>query len=290
MSNGFKRLCGGLIRSTGVATALLLAGCTLPALNLVTPDNGYTLTSDVEYGDHERQRMDVYRPTEPLTGAPTVVFFYGGSWQWGYKEGYRFVAQALAEEGYRVVVPDYRLNPEVMFPAFIEDGAAAVARAVELNLGDNGLVLMGHSAGAHTAALLALDERYLVAADVDRSRVTAWIGLSGPYDFLPLQAQEFINVFGAADGIPETQPVNFVSEDDPPALLIWGEDDSKVARRNIESLSEALRSADVPVQVRIYAEANHYDPIGAFSVRFRDLSPGFADVMSYLNGLSGGIQ
>lgn len=290
MPNGLKRVCGYLVRSTGIVFVLMLAGCTLPALNLVTPNNGYELTSDVVYGDHERQRMDVYRPTEPLAGAPTVVFFYGGSWQWGYKEGYRFVAQALAEEGYRVVVPDYRLSPEVMFPAFIEDGAAAVARTVELNLADHGLVLMGHSAGAHTAAMLALDERYLADAGVDRRRVMAWIGLSGPYDFLPLQEQEFIDVFGAADGIPETQPVNFVSEEDPPALLIWGEDDSKVARRNIESLNAALRSADVPVQVRIYSKANHYDPLGAFSVRFRDLSPGFEDVMSYLNGLGGGAQ
>jgi len=290
MSSGLKRLCGGLVRFVGVAVAVMLSGCTLPALNLVTPDNGYELTPDVAYGEHERQRMDVYQPTEPLAGAPTVVFFYGGSWQWGYKEGYRFVAQALAEEGYRVVVPDYRLSPEVMFPAFIEDGASAIARTIELNLADTGLVLMGHSAGAHTAAMLALDERYLAGAGVDRSRVLAWIGLSGPYDFLPLQAQEFIDVFGAADGIPETQPVNFVSEDDPPALLICGEDDSKVARRNIESLSESLRSADVPVQVRIYPKANHYDPLGAFSVRFRDLSPGFSDVMTYLNGLTGGSQ
>ena len=287
MSNGFRVLIGSGVRWVGLAAALMLAGCTLPALNLVTPDNGYELTPDVEYGDHERQRMDVYRPIQPLPGAPTVVFFYGGSWQWGYKEGYRFVAQALAEEGYRVVVPDYRLHPEVMFPAFVEDGASAVARVVELNLADNGLVLMGHSAGAHTAAMLALDERYLAEAGVDRRLVTAWIGISGPYDFLPLQKQEFIDVFGAADGIPDTQPVNFVSEDDPPALLIWGEEDSKVARRNIESLSRALESVGVPVQVRIYPEANHYDPLGAFSVRLRDLSPGFSDVIAYLKELTG---
>lgn len=280
----------GLIFWVTLTTASLITGCTLPALNLVTPDNGYSLTSNIEYGDHPRQRLDVYQPTRALANAPTVVFFYGGSWQWGYKEGYRFVAQALAEAGYRVVIPDYRLHPEVSFPAFIEDGAQAVARIADMGLADHGLVLMGHSAGAHTAAMLALDDHYLTEAGVARNTVDAWIGLSGPYDFLPLQEAVFVDIFGAVDGIPETQPVTFVSPDDPPALLIWGEEDDKVSRRNIESLSGALREAGVPVRARVYPEANHYDPIGAFSVRFRSLSPGFDDVVGYLSDLTQPVQ
>lgn len=268
-----------------VPLTLLLSGCALPALNLITPHDGYERTADIAYGDQPRQRLDLYHPTVPEAGAPALIFFYGGSWQEGYKGGYRFVAQALADAGYRVVVPDYRLYPDVTFPAFVEDGAAAVAWAVSEGLADDGLVLMGHSAGAHIAAMLSLDEQYLKSAGVDRSRVRAWVGLSGPYDFLPLSDPDLIDLFGGADGIPETQPINFVSADDPPALLIDGLDDTLVRPRNLPNLAAAYRNAGVPVQTHRYEGVNHNDTVASFSVRLRDRSPGFDDTLAYLQQL-----
>ncbi len=264
---------------------VLLSGCALPALNLITPHHGYERTADIAYGDHPRQALDLYHPTEPEAGAPTLIFFYGGSWQEGYKGGYRFVAQALSDAGYRVVIPDYRLYPDVEFPAFVEDGAAVVEWAVSEGLDDHGLVLMGHSAGAHIAALLALDEHYLENAGVDRSIVRAWVGLSGPYDFLPLSDPDLIELFGGKDGIPETQPINFVSAGDPPALLIDGLDDTIVRPRNLPNLAEAYRDAGVPVQTHRYEGVNHNDTVASFSVRLRDRSPGFEDTLAYLQQL-----
>lgn len=274
------RLFFGLIPLT-----LLLSGCALPALNLITPHHGYERAAGIAYGDQPRQRLDVYQPTEPEAGAPALIFFYGGSWQEGYKGGYRFVAQALADAGYRVVVPDYRLYPEVTFPAFVEDGAQAVAWTVNEGLADDGLVLMGHSAGAHIAAMLALDEQYLNKVGVERSRILAWVGLSGPYDFLPLSNPNLIDLFGGADGIPQTQPINFVSADDPPALLIDGLDDNIVRPRNLPNLAEAYRRNGVPVQTHRYEGVNHNDTVASFSVRLRDRSPGFDDTLSYLRQL-----
>lgn len=268
-----------------VPVTVLLSGCALPALNLITPHDGYDRTADIAYGDQPRQTLDLYYPTEPEAGTPALIFFYGGSWQEGYKGGYRFVAQALSEAGYRVVVPDYRLYPDVRFPAFVEDGAAVVEWAVREGLSDDGLVLMGHSAGAHIAALLALDERYLDRVGVDRSLIQAWVGLSGPYDFMPLTDPDLIEIFGGADNVPQTQPVNFVSSEDPPALLIAGLDDTIVRPRNLPNLAEAYRQEGVPVQTHRYEGVNHNDTVASFSVRLRDRSPGFDDTLVFLREL-----
>src|SRR3712207_3414863 len=119
-----------------------------------------------------------------------VVFFYGGRWESGDRGDYLFAAQGLVSQGFVAVVPDYRLHPEVGFAGFMADGAAAV-RWVRDNIAGFGgdpaqIFLMGHSAGAHIAALLALDERWLADQGLPRGTVRGAIGLAGPYDFLPL--------------------------------------------------------------------------------------------------------
>ncbi|WP_158269417.1 alpha/beta hydrolase [Saccharospirillum sp. MSK14-1] len=264
-----------------VAT-LVLSGCGLPALNLITPHSGYEREKDLAYGPLPRQRLDLYHPIDARADAPMLVFFYGGGWNSGDKEAYRFVAQALAEAGYAVAIPDYRLYPEVTFPAFVEDGAAALAWLENRLEDDQSMVLIGHSAGAHIAALLAMDERYAQTAGFDRQRLQSWVGLSGPYDFLPLTDELYINIFGAADGIPDSQPVTFASADDPPALLIYGNDDEVVGARSIDQLTARLLADDVPVTAHRYDGVNHIDTVASFSVRLRDRAPAFADTLEFL--------
>src|SRR5687767_4233845 len=142
------------------------SGCSrFDLLNAMVPTGGYVRTRDVAYGTLPRQKLDVYRPRGATSLSPLVVFFYGGDWQTGSKRDYRFVTQALASRGFVAVMPDYRLYPEAVFPAFVEDGALAVrwARNHAALIGGDGrrIHLMGHSAGAHIAALLTLDEHYL---------------------------------------------------------------------------------------------------------------------------------
>lgn len=124
------------------------------------------------YGTLARQSLDIYTPIERDHAAPVVIFFHGGNWQTGTKSDYLFVGAALASRGFIVVIPDYRLYPEVRYPAFLEDGASAVSwtlRHLDEIGGDPDRVhLMGHSAGAYIAAMLALDERWL---GEDRARV-----------------------------------------------------------------------------------------------------------------------
>lgn len=149
------------------------------------------------------------------------------------------------------VVPDYRLIPEVRYPAFVEDGAAALRWATEhagTYCGDgSAIVLMGHSAGADIAAMLAVDPRWL--GDT-RSAVKGLAGLAGPYDFAPFDVEASRAAFGQAPDPADPQPVTFAGAGDPPALLLYGSADTVVLPRNSEALAARLRAGGVAVDSR----------------------------------------
>jgi acetyl esterase/lipase len=269
-----------------------LAGCSsLGALNSVndlTPGDGGIAreATDVAFGTDPRQKLDVYTPAT-ATNAPVIVFFYGGSWNSGRRQDYSFAARALAAQGFVVVVPDYRLVPQVRFPAFVEDGAAAVAwtRANIAKHGGNpeAIGVAGHSAGAYIAAMVALDPRWLAAAGAPGA-VKAAVGLAGPYDFLPFVPG------GAADaalgGQPDpgvTQPISFVRADAPPMLLLNGAEDSTVYPRNAERLAAALTKAGAKAEPRIYPEIGHIGILLAISKPFRGKAPALADTAEFLH-------
>jgi acetyl esterase/lipase len=254
-------------------------------LNALIPGEGYGIETDLAYGEHPRQRADVYRPGGPAQAAPVVVFFYGGSWQGGERGHYRFVGEALASEGVMVVVPDYRVWPDARFPDFIEDGARAVAW-VRAEIGYHGgdpdqIYLMGHSAGAHIAALLALDPRYLARAGVNRGVLAGLIGLAGPYDFLPLRDETLKRIFEVPD-MAQTQPITFVDGEAPPALLLHGQSDVTVLPRNSARLAQALEAAGVAVEHREYANLGHIGLVLALAAPLRWLAPVRAEVVRFV--------
>ena len=240
------------------------------------------------FGQHPRQHLDVYVPEDLSEPAPVVVFFYGGSWSSGAKEDYAFVGHALAAQGFVTIVPDYRLATEAPSPAFLEDGAAAVAwaqhNAARFGGDPRRVALAGHSAGAYNALMLGLDPRYLRAAGADPRVVKAVAGLSGPYDFLPLDNDTTRRVFGQAPDLKGTQPVAFVGPMSPPAFLATGDGDTVVRPRNTQSLAERLRAANVPVQERVYAGLDHTDTLLALSVTFRSKAPELAEMAAFLRG------
>lgn len=261
----------------------------LSLFDLVGPrDQGGRLAlSGGQFGDDERQRLDVFVPTVASAHAPVLVFFYGGSWKDGSKEDYAFVGQALAAQGFVTVIPDYRLFPDVRFPDFLDDGASAIAW-VQDNIANYGgdprkIVLAGHSAGAYNAAMLGLDTRYLKRAGVDPRVIKAIAGLSGPYDFLPFDHPTSIAVFGDAPDKEATQPVTFVSPNAPPTFLAAGAKDKTVRPRNMQSLAEHLREARVPVQERLYPRLDHADTLLALSVTFRSKAPVLSEMSAFLH-------
>lgn len=267
-------------RRLGAAALLaaLLAGCSATSLlNALAPTEGLEIRRGIAYGEHPRQRLDTYRPREAAEPRPVIVFFYGGSWETGSRASYLFVAEALASRGFVVVVPDYRIYPEVVFPAFLDDGAAAVAWAArhahEIG-GDPGrLFVMGHSAGAHIAAMLAFDPQYLGRSGLTPAALRGLIGLAGPYDFLPLKNETLKRIFAPPESLARTQPINFVTPAAPPALLATPEVDSEVSPGNSARLSQKLRAAGVPVTELRYPELNHYTVIGVLSVPLRASHP-----------------
>ncbi|MGU3359729.1 alpha/beta hydrolase [Methylobacterium sp. M6A4_1b] len=255
-------------------------------------DQGGRLSlKDAAFGAHPRQRLDVFTPVAGPTGAPVLVFFYGGSWKNGSKEDYAFVGQALAAQGFVTVLPDYRLYPEVRFPDFLDDGAQAVAW-VERNIAAYGgdpsrIVLAGHSAGAYNAVMLGLNPAYLRRAGVDPRVIRAVAGLSGPYDFLPLDAGTATELFGEAPDKAATQPITFAGPHSPPAFLASGDGDTTVTPSNTRNLAARLRAVRVPVQERIYAGLDHADTLLALSVTFRAKAPELAEMAAFLRQNAG---
>jgi acetyl esterase/lipase len=280
-------LIGGMLAIAGL---LATAACSpLRAFNAAVPhDGGVSVARGIAYGADPRQRLDVYVPTRRASSPrPVIVFFYGGSWNSGVREGYGFVGRALASAGFVVVVPDYRLVPAVRFPAFLEDGAAAV-RWVRTNVaafgGDGArLVLAGHSAGAYNAAMLALDPRWL---GTDREAVRGLIGLAGPYDFLPFGQPAAMAAFGQWPKPAETQPVSFVEAGDPPALLLTGADDTIVRPRNSDALAAKLRTAGVSVERKDYAGMGHVGILTAIARPFRSRAPVLPDMVAFATAVT----
>ncbi|MDQ0446788.1 alpha/beta hydrolase [Methylobacterium aerolatum] len=247
---------------------------------------GRLAARDLTFGDGPRQRLDVYVPVSLPAPAPVLVFFYGGSWDSGSKDDYAFVGQALAAQGFVTVLPDYRLYPQARFPDFLNDGAAAIAW-IRDNIAEYGgdprrVVLAGHSAGAYNAVMLGLDPRYLEAAGVDPKVIRAVAGLSGPYDFLPLDTDTTIKTFGQAPDLAQTQPMNFVGPMSPPAFLATGDLDKTVKPRHTARLAERLRAANIPVQERVYKDLDHRDTLLALSVTFRSKAPELAEMSAFL--------
>jgi acetyl esterase/lipase len=280
-------------RGVGIlGLSLVAAGCTpLDALNATVAEEGVEVTRDVAYGAGPRRQLDVYR----LPGAvarPVVVFFYGGSWRSGRRQDYRFVGTALARRGLVAVVADYRVFPEVGFPDFLTDAAQATALVRRQAAGWGGdpkrIVLAGHSAGAHIAAMVALDPRLLAAAGMDRAEIAGLVGLAGPYDFLPMTGAGVRAVFGAAADSPASQPVTFADGAAPPALLLHGADDTTVLPRNSLSLAARIAGAGGSARAVVYPGTGHIGILMAFAPLFTGRAPVVEELVAFVEGLPGG--
>ncbi len=279
----------------GVALVIggLMACSPLAAINAVTPSSTYVKIEGVAYGssDNPRQKLDIYRPARPpadvARGLPVVVFFYGGSWNEGSRKDYAFVGEALSSRGFIAVLPDYRLYPEVRYPDFLTDCAQAVAwtlRSARALGGDPQRVfVMGHSAGAYNAAMLALDGRWLRQAGSSPADLRGWIGLAGPYDFLPIDNADVKPVFFAPDSPPDSQPVRHVQAGAPPALLIASHQDKLVsAERNTAGLARLLRAQQVPVVERYFDNTSHASLVGSLARPLRLLAPTLDEVSQFI--------
>jgi acetyl esterase/lipase len=276
------------------AAAAVLLKLAFRSANLAAAFGPYRRSVDHAYGPDPRQRLDVYVPKEPHAAAmkthaaamPLVVFWHGGRWSSGDKAGYRFVGSALAELGVAAMVANYRYYPQVKLAGFMDDAARAVSWAVaharEFGADPGRLYLMGHSAGAHIAALLSLDPRYLGALGASAPPIAGVIGLSGPYDFLPLRKPDVQDMFGPPELYPLSQPINFVHRGAPRMLLIHGAKDTLVSPWNSRNLAAALELLGVPVTLKVYPRGGHVETVAALSVPGRRRAATLADIDRFI--------
>jgi len=279
-------------RRTALAglAALVATGCgrlAFMAANVPAVFGAYTRHPDIAYGADPQHRLDVYVPDAPAVGPrPLLVFWHGGRWSSGDKADYRFVGAALAELGYAVVIPNYRHYDQVKMPGFMDDAARAAlwaaAHGGHYGADPNHFYLMGHSAGAHMAALVTLDRRYFAATALPAPAIAGVIGLSGPYDFLPLREADVQDMFGPPENYPDSQPVNFVRADAPPMLLVHGLKDTTVSPNNSRSLAAVLHTHGVPVTLKLYPNLVHADTVAALSLPARARAPTLADIAAFV--------
>lgn len=259
----------------------------LALINLLSPKEwgSRRVARDVQYGQHPRQSLDIYAPRSGAGPFPVIYFVYGGSWNMGNRRYYEFVGRALAAAGFLVVVVDYRLVPEIEYPAFLEDCAAGFAWTVEHIAQHRGdpqrIALMGHSAGAYNALMLILAQRYLPAMGL-ADRVKTAVGLSGPYDFFPFDVPVSLRAFGAVKDPRSTQPVNLTRSSLPPMFLATGDADKLVQPRNTVALAAKLRAAGGEVVETHYPGLGHAGTLLALGAWGRHRGPVLKDTIAFL--------
>ncbi|TZG28775.1 alpha/beta hydrolase [Sphingomonas montanisoli] len=288
-----------MMRLTLIGLAVLVVGtliagaCSpLKTFDAILPKDGGSreVATNVPYGVGPRRTLDIYAPRDMPAGKPkpVIFFIYGGSWANGTKDGYAFAGRALAASGFVVVIADYRLVPEVYFPGFLQDCAAAFHWTVA-NIGryggDSGrIVLAGHSAGAYNAAMLALDPQWL---GDDRAAVKGFAGLAGPYDFLPLDGPIPVKTFGQWPRLDETQPIHFAAASAPPMLLLHGSKDDTVWPKNSINLDRRLRELGARSELKVYEGTGHVGIVTALAKPFRGNAPSLADVTAFAHRVAG---
>ena len=279
------------VLAVGVAALLAFAATHATAtLNAIASINTRRVVAAVAYGPLPRQQLDVYAPSSaaPAGGFPLVVFFYGGSWNRGERAEYRFVGEALASRGVITLLADYRLYPEVRYPDFLSDCALALAfglrEAARLGGDPRRVFVMGHSAGAYNAAMLALDAKRLAPTGHSPNELAGWIGLAGPYDFLPMKNPDARPVFFHPNYPPDTQPLDYAAKDTPRSFLAAAAQDTFVnPQRNTVGLATRLRDAGVAVELKLYPRVNHLTLVAALAWPLRGLAPVLDDVVAFVN-------
>lgn len=278
----------------GAMLMLLLDGCQaglFRTLNATASHTGLDVRTDVVFDREHGLAMDVYAPAG-AHDLPVVVFFHGGSWQDGKRQWYRWMGEALARQGLVVAIPDYRKYPQVRMAGFMTDASRAVAwmhaHAADYGGDREAMFLMGHSAGAHIAALLATDARWLGGVGMPARTLAGFIGLAGPYDFLPLTDPAFIDMFGASTAAQaSSQPVNFVDGDEPPMLLMQGTDDHYVKAENALSLARHMRARHESVEVRMIPGMGHVRLLLEFAYPWRRGSSAVRDTVAFIRAHAG---
>ncbi len=277
----------GLMLLMSILTSCVNAG--LRVINKLGKSGEFQVITDVAYGDNAENKLDIYIPTSKPIKA-TIVFFYGGCWGncTDYtKSDYLFVADTLSKQGYAVVIPNYRQYPDVKFNAIIQDATLAVKWSIEhikeYGVEDDQLFLMGHSSGAHIAAMLTDNEQFL---GNQLSHIKGFVGLAGPYDFYPFTDDYMYDLFSPENDYFNALPINFVNGNEPPHLLLHGLKDNTVFLHNPNNLEKKLQANSVEVKKILLEKISHAKILVSISKPFRKNSPVLKHIVKFVDKYS----
>lgn len=225
------------------------------------PDRPAVASVELSYGDHELQKLDYWRPER--AGAPLVVFVHGGGWKRGDKKHSADTkASHFRGQGYGFASINYRLVPEVTAEEQAHDVALAltfmIKDAKRLGFDPRKIVLMGHSAGAHLAALVGTDPRYLKKSGLDVASLRGVIPLDGacydvPRQFAqgaPVMRETYEEAFGIGkERQTALSPVHHAAAPNAPDFLILHVQRMDGAAQS-RALGDALKRAGTGVEVR----------------------------------------
>lgn len=259
---------------------LLCLACTLApgALQAVEPT-----IADVEYGNvgEHRLLLDLYQPLNKTRPTPLIVWIHGGAWRSGSKADVP-IAQLIGD-GYAIASVDYRLSPTAQFPAQVHDIKAAIrflrAHAAEYELDPKRFAVAGSSAGGHLAALVGVTNGHeelegtvgeFTAEPSDVQAVVSFYGASNLPTILSQSTPHGLRVRVPAlqlllGGQPAEKPalarlaspVVHVDRNDPPLLLIHGDQDPQMPLDQSQELESAYQQYDLPVQLRVVRGGVH---------------------------------
>jgi acetyl esterase/lipase len=276
-----------VIKAVAAGIAALRTACSpIVFLNLLVPRVAFAAHQGLAFGGDPRQRLDVYVPRGLAAPAPVLLFFYGGAWQAGRRGDYLAFGQAFASAGVVTAVADYRLYPQVKYPAFVEDAAAALAwlrdHARDFGGDPARLFVSGHSAGAYNAVMLASEPAFLAARGGTLNWIRGVIGIAGPYDFLPLEKKEYVDMFHGRNNL-ESMPVHHVRGVRPPMLLVTGSRDRTVSPRNTRRMAARLREFGSAVEEIHYRGIGHLGVVLSLLPGLRRLTPLRQDMLDFIH-------
>ena len=242
---------------------------------------------DVAYHDkHAAQMLDVYL-VDSVDPVPVMVFIHGGGWRGGSKSHVpAWLMNGVREEWYSLVSVEYRFTDVAPHPAQVNDCVRAIQfirqNATEWNFDPQRIGVTGNSAGGHLSLWVAVHDDKIDSDSVDpverhSSRVACAVSFAGPTDWSLLSELEHLHpayrqLLGYEPETPademdaqamlDVSPISFVSDDDPPIMLVQGDIDRVVPVEHARNMNKELRSVDVPSELLIIEGGSHLSGAG----------------------------
>jgi arylformamidase len=225
--------------------------------------------------DSSFQSLDIYVKSAAASNSDrsVLIFLHGGGWRGSDKDDplgvHANVCKALAQRDIVAVNVNYRLSPQAKHPAFAQDAAHALRWVRERIRGYHGdpeqIFVSGHSAGAHLAALIALDPTYLRDVDLQTNAIKGVVGISGIYNITHFAKRNWMAeylmtrpAFGPDPPVrTAASPLSHVTEGAPPFLLLNAQEDAGL-EEEAEELATALRSKGSLAETAVLPGTNHF--------------------------------